>query len=142
MNFRKLSCGFIVMFLLMACGGDDSEHDYTCSASDRSGLYLIDFVHKSGDCGEIKSVLQWIQGDQSAEGGLCATYAHEWSDDECTLKRVYSCDLGGGLRGEYHSIIHQGSEDGSILFGMMDMTLIQDDIFVCSSIYDIKATRQ
>lgn len=122
-----------------ACSDDAGAVD--CSKAHRSGTFLAKFTEREGgSCGPIPETVARLDADTLLEG--CELDApDDWSADECTLTRSYTCPLDGAPGSASFVAVSHESADG---FEGTSTARVYDTAgaLVCTSTYDVTWTRQ
>ncbi len=133
------------LFLIVGCVSSHEEEPFTCDPSeDRAGTYFMHFEERrGGTCGPTPDQLVRL-GNDSGSGGDCESTAPDvWSNDRCRVERSFVCFDAGGFIIEGIFVSDQEDERGEVLTGTHSVT-IRDEYgnFLCTSTYDVTATRQ
>jgi hypothetical protein len=143
----RMNLAFIVTLGLGGCGSEDKPAEPSpCSASDRTGTYIFQYVERAGgNCGPVDDEFLTLNGG-GVPPGCRLDEPDVWSEDGCTLERSYTCPsngLGQGWTTRGNGITTQESSSGAIITGFVSITIYDDaKLPVCTSSYDLTATRQ
>lgn len=130
--------------LAMACGGSDGEQ-LQCAKSDRTGAYVAHFVERAkGSCGPVADTVLRFDSSGSLPAGCSFDAPDTWSADQCKLDRSYSCPVEGTTNTV--SVVassHQADSAGDKITAVETVTVYDaTHSFLCTSTYDLTATRQ
>jgi hypothetical protein len=139
---RNLTIAALIATGLLGCGGGEDD-EISCSASDRSGAYLISYVERDGDCGDIPDNVGRFDGSGGVPDNCELDAPDAVSSDSCTLERSLTCVQDGFAVSAIGSTT-QETDDGSRITGILTMTIrdAASGELVCISTYEQTAVRQ
>ncbi len=141
----KAGFGLLCGLMACACSGSSDDDDFTCQQSDRIGRYLVQFQELSGDCGAIPDQLATIDDPSALPVGCTFDAADGWSSDQCTLQRAYTCplpDVGPNTFVTIDGSTAQQDEDGNVISGTVESTIVDGTLVLCRSTYKATWSRE
>ena len=137
----KLLLGLVL--LSVGCSGSDGE--ISCSTTDRAGAYVAHFTERAnGSCGAIPDTVLRFSGGSGIGAGCRLDAPDVISRDQCTLERSATCPVAG--TDQTLTIVASTRETesgGAKLAGVETVTAFDGTgAFLCTSTYDLSATRQ
>lgn len=118
--------------MLVACGPSSTPHfkPSSCDPRQCSGAYLVHFVERSGNCGQVPDTLIVIGNEPTSE--CRATYSSV-EDNGCKLVDSIECATSTGDR-----VLSIQDSTCSSIKGTMSITVTGN----CMGTYDLTYTRQ
>jgi hypothetical protein len=132
------------------CGDEDSPTE--CSVYDIDGAYLVKYEEQNGGtCGAMQDEIEIYDsgGYDASQSGMsvnpCRQISVDISEDECHRTIETECRLTEvGARFRTISAIEQMTGNGSEMEGYLTVRVfsLYTDALLCSSTYEVTATRQ
>lgn len=141
----KAILGLVLLSGVLAGGCSGSDGSVQCAQTDRAGAYLAHYSERAnGTCGAIPDTVLRFSGSTAASPGCAFDAPDSWSTDQCTLERSISCAIPGTnqtLTGVAST--HETESGGAKISGVETITIYDvNGAFLCTSTYDLTATRQ